>query len=1168
MLGRLFYVILVFSSLAASACASEWAEWNFSSDFDINDEIVAENSSDPDSLIRLSASTSAFSISGGILTCTQTGPGDYLRIDIDDLQANGGGSYVNEYTLIFDIIIDDPDWLPLYNTGSDNYNEAELWIRSDGAVGAGTYTAPGVVPEDTWTRLVITRRVQGGKCYRNIYADGSLVSENHDSDSIDGNLSLYTNTSQPEGQFTILSDSDDYIYGGCRLGNFAFTSEAMSDVNIAALGGYDAAGIGLGEDPNLLGHWRYEQAHISGSTVDDLSGNSHDGTIAGTVSLNPDPEALILDGLSNYVTVTDGPLPTESITLQAWVKVTNPVERAGIINYIQDNNSVEHGWILGQRSGAFLFGLSTGALTYLSADETFETGRWYHVAGTYDGSEMNIYVNGEPAGSSNDQSGNISYLSSLYRMGCYKDDDEEYLWDGMISEVSIYDRVLSPGEVQANFDARKAEFEIGDTNTAKVEAGPYVHFTKKGQVSVYWKTAIAVPSVLEYGLDPNLDQTVEDLTPKTDHELTITPIKPETNYSYRIDVNGIPTETYKFYSAFDFGPEPFPPGASPYPADSLTPLYEQAAEYIINTSGITKGVCIDYGCGQGRLAYEIAKRSNLKIIGFEEDADKVAQARDYLDEAGIYGVRVTVLSGSLSGLNCRDYSANLIVSDKMVAEGVCPGTSAEIFRVLAPAGGLAHLGQPPACPNSLSRPALESWLGGISYNITEDSNGLWANVTRDALAGAGEWAHFYADLANTANSGETNIQNSMKVLWYGQPGPRYITDRHNRPMSSLYKDGIVITPGIDRIMAFDAYNGCRYWDAAIPDVTRVAVLRDCGWVALADDYAYVAHKQNCVGLDLKTGQPAIHLEAPQLVEAEKRNWGYLGVEDNRIYGSGQKEGASLIGHSLSHVYEVYWDNRPIATSDYLFCLDRHTGSQLWTYKRTGGSVIINPAIAVGGDYIYFIESRNPDAINDTDGRITASVLMAGTNEYLVKLNKTTGDEEEVQQINLPFEHMVYLSYAADVDLIVAVGSWNDPDCRYEHYAYNPSDLSLAWSSDYYQGSNDDDHGKQDQHPVIVGSMMYSRYYKVNLSNSSVTTFDLYRGNCGTQSACATHLFGRNDYPYLYELPVGSPVQMTNETRPGCWINMIPAGGLLLIPESSAGCTCDFPIQTSMTFMPE
>ncbi|MFT7515228.1 MAG: hypothetical protein ACI9QL_004457, partial [Candidatus Omnitrophota bacterium] len=42
---------------------------------------------------------------------------------------------------------------------------------------------------------------------------------------------------------------------------------------------------------------------------------------------------------------------------------------------------------------------------------------------------------------------------------------------------------------------------------------------------------------------------------------------------------------------------------------------------------------------------------------------------------------------------------------------------------------------------------------------------------------------------------------------------------------------------------------------------------------------------------------------------------------------------------------------------------------------------------------------------------------------------------------------------------------------------------------------------------------------------------------------------------------------TKVSRPGCWINMIPAGGLLLIPESSAGCTCNFAIQTSMALIP-
>lgn len=701
-----------------------------------------------------------------------------------------------------------------------------------------------------------------------------------------------------------------------------------------------------------------------------------------------------------------------------------------------------------------------------------------------------------------------------------------------------------------------------------VTAGPYVHFYNRGEVTVYWRTEIAVSSVIVCGVNGYLDKVVFDAAAKTEHALTITDIRPETEYSYRIIVDGSPSEIYDFYSAFDYGPGPLANGDCPYPVDSLTPLYEQAAEYIINTSGITKGVCIDYGCGQGRLAYEIAKRSNLKIIGFEENSTNVEVARNYLDQAGIYGNRVTVLKRFLAGLNCRDYSANLIVSDKMIAEGLCPGSSAEMFRVLRPDGGAAFLGQPPGCPSSLSRANLQSWLSGLGYTVTEDANGLWAKVERGALMGAGEWTHYYADVANTANSGETRIQNSMKLLWYGQPGPRYITDRHNRPMSSLYKNGIMVTPGIHRLMTFDAYNGARYWDVVIGETTRVAILRDCGWVALAGDYVYVAHKDDCVGLDVNTGRPTIYLTTPT-VGANKLNWGYLAVVGDQVFGSGQKEGASLIGHSRAHVYQAYYDNRPIATSSYLFAMDRHNGNLLWTYQRTGGSAIVNPGIVIAGDYIYFIESRNTTAVNDSDGRVTASVLMFGSSEYLVKLNKNTGAEVTAQQIDLPFEHVVYLLYAAENSLVIAAGTYNDPGCRYEHHAFNAGDLSLAWNSNHYTYDSwkNTDHGEQDQHPCIVRGMMYSRYYKVDLNNGNVTAFGLARGNCGTQSACATHLFGRNGNPYMYQLPTGSAIRVTSETRPGCWINMIPAGGLLLIPESSSGCTCDYPLQATTVFMP-
>ncbi|MBN2559539.1 MAG: discoidin domain-containing protein [Phycisphaerae bacterium] len=251
---------LVLSVMAATATAGfsepqgvPWAEWRFTGDFDAAHEIRADKASDPESLIRRNPATNAVSISGGKVVFTQTGPADFLRVDIDDLVENGGGGYANAYTMIFDLKALEADWLPLYNTGYNNYNAADFWADADGAVGSGAYSEPGAVPLGTWVRLVVVRRLEGATWFRDAYVNGTKVLDNLEGEGLDGNSSLYTNAQQGEGQFTILSDSDATTYGGCELDSFAFVAAAMSDEEIADLGAYRTQGIfgiaGIASEP-------------------------------------------------------------------------------------------------------------------------------------------------------------------------------------------------------------------------------------------------------------------------------------------------------------------------------------------------------------------------------------------------------------------------------------------------------------------------------------------------------------------------------------------------------------------------------------------------------------------------------------------------------------------------------------------------------------------------------------------------------------------------------------------------------------------------------------------------------------------------------------------------------------------------------------------------------
>jgi len=257
---RLLKLGLVLSILGVSGICGAyepegvpWAEWRFAGDFDLANEIQADKASDPDSLIRRNPTSAAISISGGTVIFAQTGPSDYLRVDVDDLAANGSGEYTNEYTMIFDLKALDADWLPIYNTGYDNYNAADFWAAADGSVGSGSYSDPGVLPLGTWVRLVVVRRLEGGSWVRDVYIDGTKVFDNLGAEGLDGNSSLYTNAQQGEGQFTILSDADATPYAGCELDNFAFVAAALSDAEVADLGRYNPRGVfgnlGLASEP-------------------------------------------------------------------------------------------------------------------------------------------------------------------------------------------------------------------------------------------------------------------------------------------------------------------------------------------------------------------------------------------------------------------------------------------------------------------------------------------------------------------------------------------------------------------------------------------------------------------------------------------------------------------------------------------------------------------------------------------------------------------------------------------------------------------------------------------------------------------------------------------------------------------------------------------------------
>jgi len=467
------------------------------------------------------------------------------------------------------------------------------------------------------------------------------------------------------------------------------------------------------------------------------------------------------------------------------------------------------------------------------------------------------------------------------------------------------------------------------------------------------------------------------------------------------------------------------------------------------------------------------------------------------------------------------------------------------------------------------RSAMKRWIGKAVASEWErvEQNGLWAVCRRGPLPGSGDWTQMYASPSNTACSEDRRLTGPMRIQWFGQPGPRGIIDRHHRNVPPLVRDGRVFIPGDNRIFAVDAYNGTALWDISVPNSRRLGAPFDGGSMSVAEDRLYAAVEDKCLNLDVATGRRLAAFPVPQLIDGQIHHWGYVGIVGDLLLGSGRK--AKAIYTRISRSADAYqWgDYKRMVTSDSLFCLDRISGKTRWTHRS---GVIVNPSIAAGGGRVYFVASHNRKAAEDSDGQIAMNVLIKD-GVTLVALDTKTGKVVWKQAPDLKaFRQIVYLVYADE--MLIAFGARNQGrQLWHDLIGFDARTGKVLWrqtkDTRWRRGGT---HGEQVRHPVIVDETVYAEAHAYDLHTGEPVpewTFDHDRGGCGTVTASSSCLFYRDGNPAMLNLADRKQTRLSRVNRPGCWVNIIPAGGLVLVPEGSAGCTCGYPIQTSMAFAP-
>jgi outer membrane protein assembly factor BamB len=744
----------------------------------------------------------------------------------------------------------------------------------------------------------------------------------------------------------------------------------------------------------------------------------------------------------------------------------------------------------------------------------------------------------------------------------------------MATRIASVCAALLAGALLTSVEA-VAEIQPGGAtmpNPLRFRAGPYAQFLSPDSAAVFWDTREPAAATLAYGKAGQLTHCVEVREAKASQHVVLTGLEPRTEYAYQIKaiVGGVErtSRTFTLDTTFNYTVQPMPQQEHLYPEDDAGSAYAEAARHILSETHVAKGYCLVYGFGTGRLAWELAKRSELIVIGFDEDASRVAAARRRLYDKGIYGTRITVRQvPSLASLPVASCMANLVVSETLLAGGALPGRPAEVSRILRPAGGVACLGRPAGGPNPLAKDAIKRWFEAASLScvVSDTSTGTWAKLVRGPLPGAGRWTHQYGDADNSANSGEAlggaTGTCEMEVQWIGQPGGDFGIDRNPRMPAPLSIGGRLFHQGMNRVIALDAYNGAVLWSLEIPDLRRVNVPRDASNWCADEDSIYAAVGDACWRLDAATGRRRSLYSVSPDGSGETHDWGYVARVGNLLYGSKVKKGSSFTefwGHAA-------WYDDPTGPgsgkvcSEGLFALDKETGRPVWTYSN---GAIINTTIVVGDDRVWFVECRHPEIKASKTGRIESTRLWS--DRFLVALDAGTGRKLWEQPTDTAQGTVVFFMVYANKSLVIMASTGG----KYHLYAYDAADGRLKWQADHkWTGDN---HSGHMQHPVVMGDRVYQEPCVYDLN-----TGQRISDKMGRHEGCATYAGTNGALLYrgagrqisLWDIRTGAISGWAN-LRPSCWLSVIPAGGMVLAPEGGAGCSCGNWLETSVGFIPK
>lgn len=336
----------------------------------------------------------------------------------------------------------------IQSSGDNIYSDVDQW-QYDKEYSLRTEASAADITESFRHFLIPIILDESNFNFSEVKSDGSdIIFTNSKGKKLLHDLSMW-NVTQKRAEVWVAVDS---IYGG------------SIEQNISMHWG----GATVDNDPEkvydkkngYLACWHFSE----GNLFTDAGQFKHNGTNTGTVTV----DGILGKGREfdevagqDYIELppTTDLFADDELTLVAYIKPNRtPEDWESVFSYFSNDGANESGFSLTYFNGQWRFfvitdGQSDDYFKTIPGTDKVQLNQWNQLVGTYDGSSISLYLNGEHAASIT-MNGKINwdYPPNYCRIGNYKHDTIEEAFSGTIDEVQILKRAVSAEWVKLNYE--------------------------------------------------------------------------------------------------------------------------------------------------------------------------------------------------------------------------------------------------------------------------------------------------------------------------------------------------------------------------------------------------------------------------------------------------------------------------------------------------------------------------------------------------------------------------------------------------------------------------------------------------------------------------------------------------------------------------------------------